>query len=69
MRLCRQILSVDDEEVNQMVLEEILTSTGYAFARCMDGLEALEWLKSSETMPDLILLDCMMPHVRLVSSS
>ncbi|GIL60119.1 hypothetical protein Vafri_14766 [Volvox africanus] len=58
-----QILSVDDEEVNQIVLEEILTSTGYHFARCMDGLEALEWLCASETMPDLILLDCMMPNM------
>lgn len=28
-----QILSVDDEEVNQIVLEEILTSTGYQYAR------------------------------------
>ncbi len=58
-----QILSVDDEEVNQIVLEEILTSSGYHFARCMDGLEALEWLCASETMPDLILLDCMMPNM------
>ncbi|GLC35005.1 Hexokinase-3 [Pleodorina starrii] len=58
-----QILSVDDEEVNQIVLEEILTSSGYRYARCMDGLEALEWLCGSETMPDLILLDCMMPNM------
>ncbi|KXZ47741.1 hypothetical protein GPECTOR_33g623 [Gonium pectorale] len=58
-----QILSVDDEEVNQIVLEEILTSTGYGFVRCMDGLEALEWLCASETLPDLILLDCMMPNM------
>ena len=28
-----QILSVDDEEVNQMVLEEILVSSGYVYAR------------------------------------
>eukprot|EP00198_Chlamydomonas_reinhardtii_P009452 XP_001698789.1 chlamyopsin-6 [Chlamydomonas reinhardtii] len=55
------VLSVDDEDINQIVLEEILTDSGYAFARCMDGAEALEWLCASDTMPDLILLDCMMP--------
>ena len=52
---------MDDEDINQIVLEEILTDSGYAFARCMDGAEALEWLCASDTMPDLILLDCMMP--------
>lgn len=29
----------------------------------MDGVEALEWLLAQETLPDLILLDCMMPHM------
>ena len=29
----------------------------------MDGLQALDWLSQSETLPDLILLDCMMPHM------
>uniref|UniRef100_A0A7S0WIH5 Guanylate cyclase n=1 Tax=Chlamydomonas leiostraca TaxID=1034604 RepID=A0A7S0WIH5_9CHLO len=58
-----QILSVDDEEVNQIVLEEILTSTGYQYARAMDGVEALEWLLAQDTLPDLILLDCMMPNM------
>jgi hypothetical protein len=28
-----QVLSVDDEEVNQIVLEEILSTTGYVYAR------------------------------------
>ncbi len=32
-----QILSVDDEEVNQIVLEEILTCAGYLYARCVLG--------------------------------
>uniref|UniRef100_A0A7S3VS63 histidine kinase n=1 Tax=Dunaliella tertiolecta TaxID=3047 RepID=A0A7S3VS63_DUNTE len=58
-----QILSVDDEEVNQIVLEEILTCAGYQYARAMDGDEAMEWLLLQETLPDLILLDCMMPNM------
>jgi hypothetical protein len=28
-----QILSVDDEDVNQIVVEEILTSSGYVYAK------------------------------------
>ncbi|GFH20593.1 uncharacterized protein HaLaN_17739 [Haematococcus lacustris] len=52
------ILSVDDEEVNQIVAEEILTSAGY---KAMDGREALQWLAEQETLPDLVMLDCMMP--------
>ncbi|KAJ9517318.1 hypothetical protein QJQ45_016688, partial [Haematococcus lacustris] len=55
------ILSVDDEEVNQIVAEEILTSAGYKYARAMDGREALQWLAEQETLPDLVMLDCMMP--------
>lgn len=56
-----QVLSVDDEEVNQMVMQEILESVGYKYVKAMDGLEALSFLESSDTLPDLILLDCMMP--------
>jgi CheY-like chemotaxis protein len=29
----------------------------------MDGREALQWLAEQETLPDLVLLDCMMPHM------
>ena len=31
--------------------------------RAMDGDEAMEWLSSQETLPDLVLLDCMMPNM------
>ncbi len=31
--------------------------------RAMDGVEALAWLEEQPTLPDLILLDCMMPHM------
>jgi len=29
----------------------------------MDGDEAMDWLLAQETLPDLILLDCMMPNM------
>ncbi len=46
-----------------MVLQEILESVGYQFQQAMNGPEALEYLTNSETLPDLILLDCMMPEM------
>ncbi|KAL3153016.1 Hexokinase-3 [Trebouxia sp. C0009 RCD-2024] len=55
------ILSVDDEPVNHMVIEECLSNTGYKL-HCMTlGTEALKWVADGKVLPDLILLDCMMP--------
>lgn len=31
--------------------------------RAMDGDEAMQWLAVQETLPDLVLLDCMMPNM------
>ncbi|EKX34292.1 hypothetical protein GUITHDRAFT_119525 [Guillardia theta CCMP2712] len=59
--LSSQILSVDDNEVNHMVVENILTPRGFKITTCMSGVEALELLESRSYLPDLILLDCMMP--------
>jgi len=56
-----QVLSVDDEEVNQIVLEEILSSAGYLFVRAMDAFEAQEILDQQDSLPDLMLVDSMMP--------
>ncbi|KAL0026791.1 hypothetical protein WJX77_001496 [Trebouxia sp. C0004] len=56
-----QILSVDDEPVNHMVIEECISSTGYKLHCETSGTDALKWISSSKVLPDLILLDCMMP--------
>ncbi|DBB18216.1 hypothetical protein WJX82_000391 [Trebouxia sp. C0006] len=56
-----QILSVDDEPVNHMVIEECISSTGYKLHCETSGAEALKWITNSKVLPDLILLDCMMP--------
>jgi CheY-like chemotaxis protein len=29
----------------------------------MDAMEALRWLEEQDTLPDLVLLDCMMPFM------
>ena len=59
----RVILSVDDDAVNQTVIEILLEGSGYEVIQAMDGVEALEVLESSDQLPDLILLDVMMPRM------
>ena len=49
----------DDHDVAQSVAE-VLESSGYATALAGNGREALDHLQSND-LPDLILLDMMMP--------
>ncbi len=56
------VLSVDDDPVNQTVIEFLLEGRQkYHVVKAMDGMEALRYLESVDTLPDLILLDVMMP--------
>jgi PleD family two-component response regulator len=55
------ILSVDDDSVNHMVLEGFLKPKGYIMHVCMSGQEAIDFLTECPSLPDLILLDVMMP--------
>lgn len=57
------ILTVDDEPTNHLVIEEIVTSHGYKVHSELDAREALKWVEESAELPDLILLDCMMPEM------
>ena len=52
------ILIVDDDKFNLVVLNDIL-SANYTLYMARDGLEAIE--KAKEYLPDLILLDVLMP--------
>lgn len=58
------ILYVEDEEslraIAQIALEEI---GSYTLKICSSGLEAIEIASQSEFLPDLILLDVMMPNM------
>jgi len=56
------VLSVDDDEANQMVIESILTPECEVHI-VMDGITAIEYLLkcSDEDLPDCVLLDVMMP--------
>jgi adenylate cyclase len=55
------ILIVDDVPDNIEILEMRLQSLGYAVATAGDGVEALE--KIRRLVPDLVLLDIMMPRM------
>jgi CheY-like chemotaxis protein len=55
------ILIVDDDPIIRDVLVEALQDEGYDVVSCRDGQEALEAV--AEAVPDLILLDLMMPRV------
>src|SRR6185295_14132902 len=56
-----RILVVDDTPVNVRMLETRLTRDGYEVVVARDGEEALA--VASATLPDLILLDIMMPKI------
>jgi class 3 adenylate cyclase/CheY-like chemotaxis protein len=55
------LLIVDDNRDNRDILEARLTSRGYATATAVDGEEAVA--KAAALLPDLILLDVMMPKL------
>src|SRR6266436_2498842 len=55
------ILVVDDVADNVDILQMRLEAQGYAVATAGDGIEALE--KIRELLPDLVLLDVMMPRL------
>ncbi len=60
----RRVLIADDEKVNRMLLREIIGDMGnqnIEILEAKDGLEALK--KIEENMPDLILLDALMPGI------
>src|SRR2546421_11794229 len=53
------ILVADDEPVNRALIERRLQREGYSVLTAQNGSEAVE--KAQEALPDLIILDVMMP--------
>ena len=58
-----KILVVDDDRDIRETLVEALESEGYDVISAVDGIDALELLRSQEQSPSLILLDLMMPRM------
>jgi|GEM_PF-509468 signal transduction histidine kinase/serine phosphatase RsbU (regulator of sigma subunit) len=56
-----RILIIDDNPLNLEVLNDLLYCQGYECQTAQDGREGLR--KMREQLPDLVLLDLMMPHV------
>jgi K+-sensing histidine kinase KdpD len=56
-----KILIVDDDERNVRLMESILTANKYDVVKAYDGEQALK--RVSDELPDLLLLDAMMPKV------
>ena len=61
MKEPQRILVVDDNETNRDILDARLTANGYAVLHACDGEEALATARRE--VPDLILLDVMMPKI------
>jgi len=55
----RKILVVDDSPTERHVLNEMLTKAGFEVVSCGSGDEAI--VKAKQLMPDLILMDLVMP--------
>jgi CheY-like chemotaxis protein len=55
------ILLVDDDAGIRQLLTVFLTHKGYDAVGVANGLEALNYLQRSDPLPQLILLDLMMP--------
>ena len=56
-----RILIVDDNEANRDILDARLKVHGYDLLQAVDGEEAL--VAARQHLPDLILLDVMMPKL------
>ena len=53
------ILVAEDNDVNQMVVEQILETTGHSFAIVADGRKAVDMYHALQ--PKLVLMDVSMP--------
>lgn len=61
--MSKKILVVDDEPDILFTVGQMLEMSGYEVIRAKDGKECIDKLNDSQSGPDLILLDIMMPDV------
>ena len=57
----KKILVIDDLPENVFILQDRLVQEGYEVVTAYDGNEGIE--KAYATLPDLVLLDVMMPDI------
>ncbi|KAK9843250.1 hypothetical protein WJX74_009238 [Apatococcus lobatus] len=56
-------LIVDDDEIGHVVVAQCLEPLGYKLVAYTDAMSALAWLQDLEFVPDIVLLDYMMPEM------
>ena len=61
MDTAKHILIVEDDRDILDVLKDLLESEGYRVSTSENGKEAISFLNSATPLPDLILVDLMMP--------
>jgi DNA-binding response OmpR family regulator len=57
------VVVADDDKTIRSILQHKLSAEGYDLHVCEDGEEARELLDSEPVVPDLVLLDVMMPRL------
>lgn len=57
------VVVADDDITIRSILQHKLSAEGYDLHVCEDGEEARELLDSEPVVPDLVLLDVMMPRL------
>lgn len=57
----RKLMIIEDSMDIQLILKDLFTGEGYEVSCASNGQEALDLLNSAEELPQLILLDLMMP--------
>ncbi len=58
-----QILLVDDDPMCRKAFSRLLMRAGHRVTAVAGGLEALEWIRDAQRLPDLVLLDVDMPNL------
>ena len=59
----KKIMVVDDEPDILFTVGQVLETIGYEIIKAKDGKECIEKLNELSEIPDLVLLDIMMPEV------
>lgn len=57
------VLIVDDDTGIRELLCQVLEDEAFTTATCFDGADALEYLRTADSLPCTILLDLMMPRM------
>jgi len=58
-----RILIVEDEDQARMLLENVFVLAGFAVQTATNGAEALRRLRDRDNVPDLLVLDLLLPWV------